>query len=196
MSRKKPLIIGLVGTSGSGKTTTACYLKKKGYYSITLSDYIKKEARKKGCKRFSKKLLQDLGNKMRAEFGPQILAQLAVKDTRESNTKKAVIDGIRNVYEVAFLETEDRFFLLGIDAGPNIRYQRIIKSKGKKWVGEFEDFLKIEKRDSELGKKEIGLRVKDCLKRAYKIIKNNKTIEDFYSQLDKLLTKIDNKKKQ
>lgn len=196
MSREKPLIIGLVGTSGAGKTTTAGYLKKKSYYTITLSDYIKKEAKRRGYTKFSKKLFQDLGNKMRAEFGPQILAQLAVKDIREGKRKKAVIDGIRNIYEIAFLETEDRFFLLGIDAKPRIRHQRIVKSKGKKWVGGFENFLKIEKRDSKLGKKETGLRARECLKKAYKIIENNETIDDFYSQLDKLLVEINNKKKR
>lgn len=190
MAKRKPLIIGLVGPSGSGKTTAAKYLKKKNYYSITLSDYIRGQAKKKGQRRLSRKILQNIGNQMRLQLGPQILAQLALKDIGNKKKKKVVIDGIRNLYEVGFLQKEERFFLLGMEAPPKIRYQRIVKSKGKKWVGSYNDFLKIERRENELGKKEIGLRVKDCLAKADKIIDNNGDINGFYCQLDQYLAKI------
>lgn len=190
MAKNKPLIIGLVGPSGSGKTTAAKHLKKKNYYLITLSDYIRKEAKKRGPHQLSKKILQNIGNQMRRKRGPQILAQLALKDIGNKKKKKVVIDGIRNLYEVGLLQTEERFFLLGMEAQSKIRYQRIVKSKGKKWVGSYNDFLKIERRENELGKKEIGLRVQDCLAKADKIIDNNEDLNGFYCQLDQYLAKI------
>lgn len=178
------IIIGLVGASGSGKTTAAAYFKKQGFYSITLSDYIKKQFLKTGKERFSKKLLQHIGNQMRLRSGPQILAQLALEDIGRQKKSQVVIDGIRNPAEIAFLKTSDNFFLLGIVAKPRVRYQRIIKSKGKKWIGSYADFLTIERRENQLGNQTIGLRVKDCLKKADKIIANNDSnLNHFCDQL-------------
>lgn len=195
MTTNQPLIIGLVGTSGSGKTTAASHLKKRGYHLITLSHYIRKKAKEDGYKKISKRLLQDLGNQMRVDLGPQILAQLALEEIGEGKIKKAVIDGIRNPHEITFLEDTSRFFLLGINAQSRVRYQRIIQGKNERDVVGFKDFLTIEKRDSDLGEKEVGLRVNDCLKKAIKTIENDSTLKEFYFQIDQFIKAVSHKKK-
>lgn len=182
----KRCIIGLVGLPGSGKTTAAKYLEKQGFINVTLSDFIKEEIHKAKAPGISREVLQDFGNTMRETYGPQILAQLALKKVRELKTKKVVIDGIRNLYEVAYLEVENNFTLVGITAKPKIRYERLLYRKGRKLIGTYRDFLHHEAREDTLGSKETGLRVKGCLKKVKFIVRNNTTEKDFYDSITAL----------
>lgn len=184
------LIIGLVGTSGAGKSTVGQYLEGKGFYKIELSSFLKEELSKRNLKRINKKILQDLGNELREKFGPQILVEKAIENINRRKIKKAIIDGIRNPYEIVFLKNQDNFYLLGIDAEPRIRYDRIVKDKGNRWVGSYQNFLGIEKRDSYLGNKKTGLRVRECLKQASLIIVNNGSRELLYQQVNKFITNL------
>lgn len=181
---KKCVITGLVGLPGAGKTTAALYFERKGYYRVTLSDFIKDEARKKGITSFTRETLQDFGNTMREVYGPQILAQLAHKKIREMNVKKAVIDGIRNLYEVAYLSVENNFSLVGIVAQPRIRFERMKNRKDRPWTATYTQFLKQEQREESLGSKEIGLRVRECLRKAAYTIRNEKTEQDFLHSVE------------
>lgn len=181
------LIIGLVGTSGAGKSTVAKYLENKGFLKIELSSFLKEELQRRELKRINKKILQDLGNEFREKFGPEILVRRAIAKISKSKIKKAIIDGIRNLEEIAFLKKQDNFYLLGIDAKSRIRYDRIIKQRRDKWVGSYHNFLAIEKRDSYLGNDKIGLRVRECLKQAALIIVNNGSKELLYRELNKFI---------
>ncbi len=182
------MIIGLVGTSGAGKSTAVKYLKKKGFYPIELSVYLSKEAKKRKIKNLNKRILQDIGNELREKFGASILAKLAIEEIRKRKKKKAVLSGIRNPKEIIFLKAKNNFHLLGIDAKPIIRFQRIVKLKGREWVGDYQDFLKIERRDSGGGK--TGLQVRKCLKKVQDIILNNDSLDSFFREIDNLIKKI------
>lgn len=182
----KNIIIGLVGTSGAGKSTAASYLKAKGYQIITLSSFLKEALIKEKVKKITKRKLQDKGNQLRNDFGPAILAQKAIDKIKKKKIKKGVIDGIRNTEEIKFLKKEKNFFLLGIKAKSSLRFQRAIKS-GRKDRKTYQEFLKVEKRDSHLGDKKYGLRVRDCLKKAQWVIVNNLSVEHFYQQIDNII---------
>lgn len=187
MKRKYSQIIGLVGLPCAGKTTVAKYLEKKDYARITLSDFIKEEAKKNGVEVVSRETLQDYGNKMREQFGPQVLAQLAFRKIRTENFGKVVIDGIRNLYEIAFLKVENNFTLIGITARPRIRFKRLLDRPNRPWSGSFSDFLRHEHREEGLGSKEIGLRVRECFKKADYLIENNKTLDALRHAIDSVL---------
>lgn len=178
------MIIGIVGTSGSGKSTAAKYLKNNNFYLIELSSYIIKEAKKRGIRKITKKVLQDIGNELRKNDGPAVLAEKAVFEINQKKIKNAVVVGIRNPAEISYLSKQNKFYLLGIDAIPKNRYQRVIKQRGKNYIRSFAEFLQVERRDSELGNEKIGLRVSDCLKKARRVINNDSTKEYFYKQID------------
>ena len=180
-------IIGLVGLPGAGKTTIAKYLEKKRFTHVILSDFIKVEASKSGIVDFTREILQDYGNKMREQFGPQILAQLALKKIRSDKITKVVIDGVRNPYEVAFLKVENNFTLIGVAARPQVRYKRLVERKTRSWNGSFHEFLKQEHREESLGSAQIGLRVSQCLKEADYIIQNNSSIDSLYKATEAVL---------
>ena len=183
MRVSNPLIIGIVGTSGAGKTTVAHYLKTKGFYSITLSEFVIKEAEKLGYKRINKKVLQEIGNTMRKNQGSDILARLALEEIKKRKIKKAVIDGIRNIFESTYLERESNLFLLGVDADLIIRYKRITK-RGDEAITSLEDFRKIEERENHLGAEKIGLRVAECMKRVFIVIYNTSSRNELFRKVD------------
>jgi len=190
-----PIIIGIVGTSGAGKTTIASYLNKKGFYPVTLSKYIRKEAEKLGCKKIDKRTLQDVGNKMRETHGSNILARLALEELRKKKAKKAIIDGIRNILELSFLEKEKKFFLIGVEADLKTRYQRVSERESVGFIN-LKSFKQIEERENNLGAEKTGLRVAECVKRAFMVINNNGSIKELYSQVDKLVRDIETLKKR
>lgn len=177
MKIKSSFIIGLVGLPGAGKTTVAKLFENKGYVRVTLSSFIKEEATQAGMSEHTREVLQDFGNQMREEHGPQVLAQLALKKIREEHPQKVVIDGIRNLYEVAFLKVENNFALIGVSARPKIRYLRLTQRKDRPWRGTYKEFLHHEKREDTLGSRETGLRVKECFKQADFEIENNRTLD-------------------
>lgn len=182
------MIIGIVGTSGSGKTTAAKYLQKKGFYLVELSSFLIEEARRRKITNINKKSLQDLGNECRKKLGTSVLARWAFEKIKGRKEKNAVISGIRNPKEITYLINKKNFYLLGIDAQEKTRYQRVIELRGKKWMGNFANFLKIERRDSAGGEK--GLQAKKCLIKAKKIIINNSSLESFYQQINYFLAEI------
>ncbi len=184
--KKQLTIIGLVGFPGSGKTTVAKYLERKGFFSITLSDFIKEEIKKNNLGTFTRELLQDQGNKMRQRYGSHILAELAYKKIEQLRQKNIVVDGIRNVAEIRYLREKSHFTLVGVNADSKIRYQRLLKKRGRDFVGSFENFQKQEEREDHLGSQKIGLRVKDCFAQADYIVKNEQTLAELYTRLDDL----------
>lgn len=180
---KQPLIIGIVGLPGAGKTTAAKYLVSKGFQRVTLSDFIKDEVKRIGDDPTKRQVLQSTGNLLREKYGPQILAQLAIKSIRKNSARKIVIDGIRNLYEVAFLSVENNFTLLGIIASPTLRYERL-KNRSKEKYLSYDEFILEERREDHFGSKEFGLRVRDCLKKARYVINNNRSLRNFQTNLD------------
>lgn len=182
---KKPIIIGLVGPSGSGKTSLGNYLKKKGFMLITLSAFLKKILEKRGNE-VSKKNLQDLGNKLRKRYGAGVLAHLALKEIKKRK-KQVVIDGIRNLGEIKVLKAQDNFYLIGVNARPDIRYRRARK---KRKLKNFQEFVQLEIRDTAGGIKSKGLQVQPCYLNADFFIDNNFSLKIFYKKIDKLLEKI------
>ena len=184
MRSKKTLIIGLAGFPGAGKTTVTEYLKGKGFTRITLSDFIKEEAEKRGVHITTREEYQDWGNAMRKEFGPGVLVRRAVDKANKKKMNKVVIDGVRNPGEVSYLKGRGEFLLYGIVATTKLRYERIVKRKGSARAGTYADFLKQERRERELGSDEAGQRVTDCLKLADRIVHNNTSLKDLYHLLD------------
>jgi len=188
MKGQREIIIGLVGLPGAGKTTVANFLEKHGFTCVTLSDFIKLEAQKNGVTRFTREILQDYGNRMRSLHGPAVLAVQALETIHTQKADRVVIDGIRNVYEVKYLQAQSHFTLVGVTAHLKIRYERIRKRKGKQWVGTYEQFQMTENREEHLGSIKTGLRVSECFKKAAITIINEGTLTDLNKAVHRLIS--------
>jgi len=183
------IIIGLLGTMGSGKTTASDYfVKKHGFYRVIMGDLVREVARKEGLE-LTRKNLQLVQKKYRKKYGEDYFINLTIEKLKRSKTKKWLIDGIR-VPEDAKVAKQNNAFLVFIDAKPEIRYERM-QTRGRE--GERKKIIKEFKEDEKREWKLLDF--KKTLRYVDKKIENNKSLKDFYMIIDKIIGKLTKIKK-
>ena len=179
------IVIGVTGTKAAGKDEFVKILENYGFHAFSLADIVREEAEGRGLP-LTTENLQDVGNELRKLHGNAILAEMTTKKiSKLQEASRIVINSIRNPAEVKFFQKQfgDRFFLIGIDADPEIRRERYLKREGVKP----ENFEKDNRRD--LGEKEsYGQQVKKCLEMAQEIIYNNGTLEELRKKAKEVLS--------
>src|SRR5687767_1489256 len=121
------MIIGLTGKNASGKGEVAAYLQERGFTSYSLSDVLRDEL-KKINKPITRDNLTWLGNELRNEFGPSVLADKILDKIEDDH--HYVIDSFRNPEEVIAFRRTKEFVLLSVEASPAKRFERI-KSRNR-----------------------------------------------------------------
>lgn len=180
------MIIGLTGKNASGKGEVAAYLKERGFAYYSLSDVLRDEL-KKAKKTLTRDNLIWLGNKLRNEFGPSVLAD-KILDWIEDD-RHYIIDSFRNPEEViAFRRTKD-FVLLSVEATPQKRFERL-KSRNRDGDSKsFEEFQKHEEKEAS-NADPTKQNLDACAKMADHHVANNGTIEVLHKTLNKLCASI------
>jgi len=178
------MIIGLSGTLGAGKDTVAQYLTKKGFQHLSLSDFVREEAKKRtiGLDRDS---LRELANDMVKESGGEILAKIALS---RKKSKNLVLSSIRRIPEIDYLHKRKDFILLFVDASIKTRYQRMKKRAriGDSLMG-FKKFKTQE--ESEMSGKS-SQRLDLCKQKADLFIDNSKDKKYLNKQIEGALKEI------
>lgn len=174
-------IIGVTGAFGSGKSTAALFFEKKGFKKYILSQFLEKEARKRGIENITRKILQDIGNELREKFGSAILAEYVLDEIKKNGIEKTVIDGIRNAAEIEALKKSAEFNLIAIISTKEKRFERLKKLKRRENLT-WEIFESLDSRDANDGNIK-GLQVNKCIEMADVKIENNGTEEEFENKL-------------
>ena len=182
MLKHKPLIIGITGAFGSGKSTAADFLKSFGFRKISLVQFLEEELKVRGEKRITRKLLQDLGNQWREKYGAGILAQKALGLIKEKAIKKAVVEGFRNSLEILEFRKQNNFKLIGIVVNRQIRFNRLKKLVRREKLN-WELFNSLDNRDLGIGEGKNGLQVAICLALSDIFIENNSSLEELKSKI-------------
>lgn len=182
MLKHKPLIIGVTGAFGSGKSSASDFLKDFGFTKISLGHFLELELGKKGKKKITRKLLQDLGNQWRNKYGAGVLAQKALSLIKEKAIKKVVVEGFRNELEVEEFRKENNFKLIGIVVNRKIRFERLKKLDRREKLN-WGLFNKLDNRDLGVGEGKKGLQVAICLALSDIFIENNHGLEDFKNKI-------------
>ncbi len=181
------VIVGITGAFGSGKSTAADFFESLGFRKITLSWFLEEEIKnKKEETHITRKMLQDLGNDLRKQYGSGVLAKKALNYLKREKIQKAVVDGIRNVGEIDVLRENANFVLLAIVADRAVRFERLKHLKRREDLTE-EVFAKLDRRDLGLGQKETGLQVAACQALADIFIDNNGEQAEFTKKLEQFL---------
>ena len=189
LSKKGKILIGLVGLPGSGKTSTSKILQEKGFATIVLSSFIKKELVKKRLSP-TRQNLQDTGDKMRQTRGLDILAAKALVKMKKHKNDKVVIDGIRNIAEVKRLKKEG-FHLIGLSANPDVRFKRLLTKAGNKSnIKTWQDFIFYELRENVGTAKKHGQQNQFCYLQADYFIDNNSGIKALTKKVNQALNQI------
>lgn len=191
-SKKKYIVyVGVVGQIAVGKGVLVEYLiKKLGFVSFSLSSILHEELKKKNIKEFTRKTLQDMGDKLRKRYGDDVLARRAIEVLKRQGEKHVVIEGIRNPGEIEFLKKNPAFILIGVKANREIRFKRLLQ-RAKPWDPKtWADFVKVDRRDLGVGQKKSGQQVGKCLAYCDYVLTNNKDKKDFERKVRELMKRV------
>lgn len=174
-------VIAVVGPIASGKGALIELLKEQGYAYVSLSDVVREKTNAWGLS-LTRKNLQDVGDKLRKQFHPAILAELATHSLKHTSGN-FVVDSVRNPAEVEYLKKHFHALVIGVTASPQKRFE-MMKKRGREWDPQtWEAFKQAEERDRGLGQDSFGQQVEKCLKMADMVIDNNGTLQDFQENL-------------
>lgn len=117
------MILGLTGSFGAGKGWVADYLvKQKNFAHFSARTFIITEINKRGLD-VDRDSMTTVANDLRKNFGPTYIFEQLIA-LAKAQGGDCVIESIRAVAEARYLK-EQGGVVLGIDADPKIRYQRI-----------------------------------------------------------------------
>lgn len=171
-ARKRDIfVIGLTGPFGSGCSTAAETLAnaEQPFTLLKLSDVLRElQGTPEEDPASNRRALQDLGNRLRKEEGngALLLRGLGSALNTDADTTRYVIDGIRNLGEVRWLQRAlgDRFSLFAVIAETATRSRRLGLNA--------DDFYELDRRDQ--GENEdYGQQVNRCVDFADVLIPND-----------------------
>lgn len=169
LSRK---VVGISGTIGSGKTTTAEYFKNKGFFYCRFSNILEKMLEERN-ENISRSNLQKIGLEIHKDPGQRWLGKELIKALPKD--KNIVIDGLRFLEDHSLMvETfGPSFYHLHIETSLDLRDARVIDR-------EIED---IPLQESSINSVELHINklknISDCT------IFNNGKLSDLYAQIDR-----------
>lgn len=135
-------VLGVVGERYAGKSTMIDYLTTRHHFHLyRLTQFIQEEARRRGLDALDRRILRRVGDEMRKEHGPGILAQLAFKKIRSDfldpdSSRRAlpiVIEGFRVPKEIEVWQNIEAFRPVVVEAATSVRRRRAIKGR---WLSE------------------------------------------------------------
>lgn len=175
-------VIGITGTTASGKDTVAEYISAKlGYPILQISSTIKEVAIAEGIPLIRANLIE-LGRRLSKEHGMDYLSKVLL-DKVES---KGIIAGMRKVPQIEYLKENSHLTLIAVDASPKLRFERLQARKGK--VGEtetLEQFIREETEENNQGFQDVFT----CMKMADHTILNEGSMDELYGSIDGILEK-------
>ncbi len=179
------MIIGLTGTMASGKGEVVKHLKNKGFEHYVYSDILKEIAKQRNIEP-TRANLQKLGTDIKKET--KNLGILSKNILKKIKTDKAIVDGIRNPDEIIELRKKREVYIIGINASPKLRFQRL---KKRNRAGDPKTFTEFKKLDNlENRGKTKGQQINKCLKMADFTIINNGSLEKLQKETAKILQTI------
>lgn len=180
------MIIGLTGKNAAGKGEAAKYLETKGYTYFSLSDELREEASARGIGHTRDEMIK-LGTELRESKGVGYLAgkiNEKIAKMKEEGKNQFVVDSIRNPGEIEELQKNEDFTLVGVEATPEVRFERMVKRGRAGDAKNVEDFKKMEEKERKGGK--ASQQLEACVDMADILIGNDDKLEDLHAELDKV----------
>jgi len=173
-------VIGIIGTIGAGKDTAGDYFTDRlNIPSFQISSPLKQICVETDTEPTRDNLIA-LGTKLAAEYGDGYLAEYIL----ERMPERAVITGMRQLGQIAYLRDSSNLMLISINADPRIRFYRAIANGKLGEANSLQEFIDREKAENSTPNAQ---RLFECMDLADYYITNNGSFEQFYSQLDKIL---------
>ncbi len=181
------MITGVTGFFCAGKDTMAELLHAKGFAHISLSDIIRQEL---AARRLEVTIpnLTAVGNELRREYGPGVLAQRALE--RMDFGRNWVVTSIRHPSEVAVLRRRIDFSLVFIDAPQRMRFARSVLRARSGDPTTFKEFAAWEARQLDPHQGDPAAQaMAACRDLADQRMDNSGTIDDLRAKIDALVAR-------
>lgn len=143
-------ILGISGTNGAGKDTVGQILSEYGWLAVSVSDYLRAEARRRGLP-IERANLRFISAEWRRKYGLGVLVDKAVDEFKTSQTTYAglAVIPMRNPGEAKEIHKLGGK-LIWVDADPAVRYQRISsRQRSREDKKTYQQFLKEEQDEME-----------------------------------------------
>lgn len=172
--------IAFTGLPGSGKSEAVAIAERQGWTVIRIGDAVRAEAKRRDM-RPTDEHLGRIADERRRQEGMDVWARRSLPDEPGDTI---VVDGIRNIEEVAFFRQElADFLLVAIHASPDTRYRRL-QQRGRSDDSLSREALK--KRDE----RELGWGLGSVVAMADMVVVNEGSLDELRGQVTALLTDI------
>lgn len=183
------IIIGITGTIGAGKGTIVDYLiENYGFQHFSVRQFLAEEAERRKLP-LNRDSYVAVANDLRAKYVPSyIVDQLCIKAIEKG--ENAIIESIRTPGEITSLRKYDNFYLLAVDAKPEIRYRRIVERNSETDKISYTTFLENEQREmnsTDPNKQNLS----HCIAQADFMLYNNGNLDELYNTLQPQINKIE-----
>lgn len=184
MADNKKIILGFTGLLSSGKGTAAKYLEEQYHASTYRFSTILRDVLNRIYVEQTRDNLIKLSENLRGLFGEDLLAKAMAQDAANDPAPLIIIEGIRRLADITYLQKMPNFILVEIFAEPQVRYERLIK-RGENLddnTKTYEQFLADHQRTTELS-------ILEVIKQTKEKINNDGDFEHLHEQLDNLIKK-------
>ena len=182
------LVIGITGTLGAGKgTVVEILMKHYDFLHFSVRAFITEEVLKRDLP-LNRDSMVLVANDLRQTHTPSYITDQLFEASLKSG-KNCIIESIRTPGEVASLRQNGNFYLLAIDALPELRYERIVLRNSETDHIDYKTFLENEAREmtaTDPNKQNL----KSCIEQADFVIDNSETIAELETKVKKIMETI------
>ena len=174
-------VIGFCGLPGSGKSTVLKAIEDLGIV-ITMGDVIRNEAKVRNIEPTDENLGK-IAQRLREEFGPEIIAHKCVELIKKLDSEVVFIDGLRSLDEVKVFRESWKFPVVAVIVDDDIRFERLSK-RGRP------DDPDVMKDLKERDEREINFGLMEVIKNANFDVNNNFSVKKVQKMTRHLILKI------
>ncbi|UCD92224.1 MAG: flagellar hook-basal body complex protein FliE [Methanobacteriota archaeon] len=174
-------VVCVTGMPGSGKEEFVKVARELEFDIIRMGDLVRDEAEKRGLD-MDDRSVGNLANEERELFGQGIWA---VRTLPRIKGQRIIIDGIRGIAEIEVFRKafKSDLLVISIEAGSDVRYERIVQRKRRDATLTKEQFTNRDERERRWG-------IEQALDEADFVIVNEGSLEEFQKEAERVLEEI------